>query len=94
MADISITQPHELPHETARAAAQKIADQMAEEYEMASEWDGAVLHFRRVGVSGKLHLLEQEAILEISLGFLFKAFAPTIEQKVAAKMKKLFHDRA
>jgi hypothetical protein len=28
--------------------------------------------------------------VEISLGFLFKAFAATIEEKVAAKMQKIF----
>ena len=90
MADISVTQVHKLPHDKARAAAQKIAEQLADEYEMALEWVGDALHFQRSGVSGKLLLLDKEATLEISLGFLFKAFAPTIEQKVAAKMKKLF----
>jgi putative polyhydroxyalkanoate system protein len=90
LADISITQAHQLPRQKARAAAHKMADQLAVEYEMALEWDGDVLHFKRSGVSGKLRVLEREATLEISLDFLFKAFAPSIEQKVAAKMKKLF----
>lgn len=94
MADISIVQPHKLTHKRARDAAQKVADQMAEEYEMASEWDGDVLVFSRSGVSGRLTLSEQQAQLEISLGFLLKAFAPTIEEKVAAKMRKLFGGRA
>jgi putative polyhydroxyalkanoate system protein len=90
VADICVTQTHRLPHKKARAAAQRVADQLADEYDMALEWDGDVLHFKRSGVSGKLLVLECEATLEISLDFLFKAFAPTIEQKVAAKMKKMF----
>jgi putative polyhydroxyalkanoate system protein len=94
MADISITQAHKLPHDQARAAAQKVADQLADEYEMALEWAGNALHFKRSGVSGKLLLLETEATLEISLDFLLKAFAPTIEQKVAAKMEKIFSAKA
>ncbi|WP_420475824.1 polyhydroxyalkanoic acid system family protein [Noviherbaspirillum sp. ST9] len=94
MADIRITQAHKLPHKKAKAAAQKVADQMAEEYEMSSEWDGDVLKFKRSGVSGKLVVLEKEAHLEISLGFLFKAFSSTIEEKVAAKMKKVFSAKA
>jgi putative polyhydroxyalkanoate system protein len=57
---------------------------------MALEWEGDVLHFKRSGVSGTLLVLDCEATLEISLDFLFKALAPTIEQKVAAKMKKMF----
>lgn len=90
MADIRITQAHKLPHKKAKAAAQKVADQMAKEYEMASEWDGDVLHFKRSGVSGRLTVGEQEAHLEISLGFLLKAFASAIEEKVSTKMKKVF----
>lgn len=94
MADIRITQAHTLPHNSAKAAAQKIADQMVEEFEMSSEWDGDVLTFARSGVSGKLVVLEKEAQLEISLGFLFKAFAPTIEEKISAKMKRVFSAKA
>ncbi|RJF95021.1 polyhydroxyalkanoic acid system family protein [Noviherbaspirillum saxi] len=90
MADISITQDHVLTLTTAKAAAQKMAEQMAAEYDMASEWDGDVLRFTRSGLSGSLTLAEQQARLEISLGFLFKAFATTIEEKVAAKMQKIF----
>jgi putative polyhydroxyalkanoate system protein len=94
MADIIICQSHKLPHKKAKAAAQKVADQMAEEYDMASEWDGDVLVFKRTGVSGKLALLENEAQLEIKLGFLFKSFASTIESKVTEKMKKVFSSKA
>jgi putative polyhydroxyalkanoate system protein len=94
MADIRITQAHKLTHKKAKAAAQKVAEQMAEEYEMSSEWDGDVLKFKRSGVSGRLIVSEKEAHLEISLSFLFKAFASTIEEKVSAKMKKVFSAKA
>ncbi len=90
MADVSITHPHGWPAGEARAAAQKVADQLTVEYDLASEWVGDVLHFERSGVSGRLHLRAQEAMLEISLSGLFKAFAPVIETKLAAKMKKVF----
>jgi putative polyhydroxyalkanoate system protein len=94
MADISITQVHRLSHESARDAAQKIAEQIAEEYDMALEWVGDVLYFRRSGVSCSLTLEDRVAYLEIKLGFLLKAFAPTIEEKVGAKMKKVFSAKA
>ena len=94
MADISIKQQHKLTHKKAMAAAQKVADKMAEDYDMASEWEGDVLHFKRSGVTGSLTLLEHEAHLEVTLGFLLKAFAPTIEEKVTAQMKKVFSAKA
>ena len=94
MADIIICQAHQLSRNKAKAAAQKVADQMAEEYDMASQWEGDVLVFKRTGVSGTLALLENEAQLEIKLGFLFKSFASTIESKVTEKMKKVFSSKA
>jgi putative polyhydroxyalkanoate system protein len=90
MADICIIQSHELAQQHARAAAQKVADQMAAEFGMLSEWRGDVLVFQRSGVSGQLTLSAQLAHLEISLGFLLKSFAPTIRDKAAMKMRTIF----
>ncbi len=90
MADISITQKHKLPHKNAKAAAQKVADKMAEEYDMQSEWEGDVLIFKRNGVSGTLAVFENEAQLDITLSFLFKAFTGRIEEEVGKNMCKMF----
>ena len=91
MADISITQEHKLTHKKAKAAAQKVADRLAEEYDMESEWeDEHVLVFRRSGVSGRLELHEHEATIDINLGFLLKAFSGKIEEEVGKNMRKVF----
>jgi putative polyhydroxyalkanoate system protein len=94
MADISITQAHKLTPKKAKAAAQKVADQMASEYDMVSVWEGDVLSFKRTGVSGTLTLLDSEAQLDITLGFLLKAFKPRIEEQVSKNMKKVFSVKA
>lgn len=90
MADISITQPHQLTQPAARAAAQKVADKLANEYGLDCKWEGDVLRFERSGVEGALTLGERQALLRIKLGFLMSAFAATIEQKVAESMRKTF----
>lgn len=90
MADITIRQVHALSAARARAAAEKVADEMATEFEMAIEWEGDVLRFKRSGVSGLLTLLDREAQLEITLGFLLRAFAPQIQEKVSHNMAKVF----
>lgn len=94
MATISIRQKHKLSPKKAKAAAQKVADQIAEEYDMELEWEGDVMTFRRSGVSGTLVLHESEAHLDITLGFLLSAFAPRIEEKVSENMKKVFSAKA
>lgn len=90
MADISIVQAHNLTPERARAAAQQVAEKIAREYGLACNWDGDVLRFERSGVTGALTLGERQAAMQINLGFLMGAFAPSIRAKVAEKMQKVF----
>ena len=90
MADITIVQAHELSMDDARAAAQKVADQMQADYEMSWEWQGDVLAFKRTGFSGTLALDEGKATLELSLGIMLKGFAKKIEEQVTKNMAKVF----
>ena len=90
MADIDIVQTHNLTPERARAAAQEVADKIAREYGLACNWDGDVLRFERSGVNGALTLRDQQAAMEINLGFLMGAMAPSIRAKVAEKMQRVF----
>lgn len=90
MADFAIVQQHHLSMEDARAAAQKVADQMAVDYEMTHQWVGDVLEFKRSGFSGTLALTEGSAQLDVALGFMLRGFAKKIEEQVAKNMHKLF----
>lgn len=90
MADIHIVQAHNLTPEKARAAAQQVADKMAQEYDLACTWDGDVLRFGRGGVEGTLTLDERQAQMQIKLGFLYNAFSSAIENKVSENMRKVF----
>lgn len=90
MADISITQQHQLSADAARAAAQKVADKLAGDYGLQCRWDGDVLRFERSGVEGTLALGDAQADVQIKLGMLMGAFRSTIEAKVAESMRKTF----
>ncbi len=90
MADISITQKHKLTPKKAKAAAQKVVDELAEQYGITAEWEGNVLSFQRSGVSGALELGDHVAQIDITLGFLLKAFSSSIEEQVQKNMKKVF----
>ena len=90
MADITLTENHALTMDEARAAAQKVADQMTVDYEMTCVWDADVLSFKRSGISGTLALTEGSACLEITLGFMLKGFAKKIEEQVGKNIQKMF----
>jgi putative polyhydroxyalkanoate system protein len=94
MADISIKQQHKLPHEKAKDAAQRVADQMVEEFDMTAQWEGDVLSFKRSGVSGTLALNDSEAQLDVTLSAMLKAFAPKIEEQLTKNMQKVFSGQA
>ncbi|WP_338848895.1 polyhydroxyalkanoic acid system family protein [Massilia sp. W12] len=90
MADISYTVDHTLSHDEALKAAQKVADDLAREYELSCEWDGDVLNFSRSGVKGNLTVTPDQACIEIKLGFLLSAFSGKIEEQVSKNMRKVF----
>jgi putative polyhydroxyalkanoate system protein len=90
MADISITQPHNLSLQQSKEAAQQVADRMAAEYEMTTQWDGDVLTFGRSGIEGKLALGGQQVQVDITLEGFFKTFAPMIEDKITRNIAKTF----
>jgi putative polyhydroxyalkanoate system protein len=90
MADITIVQDHAMAMDEARAAAQKVADQMVIDYEMVAEWQDDVLNFKRTGFSGTLALTPGRAELEISLGIMLKGFSRKIEEQVTKNMAKVF----
>jgi putative polyhydroxyalkanoate system protein len=90
MADINIIQPHNLAPAEARVAAEKVAEKMAKEFDLACQWHGDTLKFERSGVAGSLTLAASQAHMNIKLGFLMGAFASAIEGKVAEKMRTVF----
>jgi putative polyhydroxyalkanoate system protein len=74
MADIKMIKYHSLPMAQARELVQKAADDLASEYDLVSHWAGNALHFRRSGVQGEMNVSPTEIHLEVTLGFLLKAF--------------------
>ncbi len=87
---INIIQPHNLPPEAARAAAQQVADKLARELDLSCEWQGDVLRFARSGIDGTLTLADSQARMQIQLGFPYGMMASAIQSKVEEKMRKVF----
>src|SRR6266581_968159 len=70
MATIAIAKKHDLSHAKAKEAAQKIADDLAQRFDLNCEWKGDHIEFERAGVSGELHVGKAEVRLDCQLGFL------------------------
>lgn len=88
MSDIKLVRPHALTLAKAKALAQKTADALSEEYDLASEWQGNTLRFHRSGVDGQMHVTDSEIRLDVTLGLLLKAF----KGKIAGHIERNFDE--
>ncbi len=89
MSDIKLVRPHSLPLAKAKALAQKTADTLAAEYDLTSEWRGNTLRFHRSGVDGQMHVTDSEIRLDVTLGFLLKAFKTKIAGHIERNLEEL-----
>ena len=64
MDDIVIYRKHGKTLAEARKSAERMAAELNEEFELNCAWQGNVLTFERLGVSGKLELDDQEALIQ------------------------------
>jgi putative polyhydroxyalkanoate system protein len=90
MADISLQRKHKLGLKKAKEAAQKVADDLAESFDMESEWDGNTLIFERSGVNGQMVVTKDGIAVDAKLGFLLSAFKPKIEEHINQNFDKYF----
>ena len=89
MSDIKLVRRHSLPLTKAKALAQKTADALAAEYDLASEWHGNTLRFHRSGVDGQMHVTDSEIRLDVTLGLLLKAFKGKIAGHIERNLDEL-----
>lgn len=90
MAAIHLERTHRLGLKKARAAAQRVADDMAQSFEMTSEWEGDELRFERAGVSGSLTVSRDRVVLDAQLAGLLGVFRGRIEERLHADFDRYF----
>jgi putative polyhydroxyalkanoate system protein len=90
MADLKVVRKHTIGLKKAKVAAQKVADDLAQEYGMDSAWEGDVLRFTRSGVDGQLTVTKDQVVLDAKLGFVLSAFRHRIEEHVNENFDRYF----
>ncbi len=94
MADIHITRSHAMPLKKAREAADRFADQLAEKFDLESQWHGDTLHFSRAGVNGSLTLGRGSVEIRAKLGLLLSAFKSSFEGHIKDNLERVFGETA
>ena len=86
MADIDIRRAHNLGHAAAKAAADRMADNLGKKFGLKGEWQGDVMTFQGTGVTGTLTVGPKDLHIAATLGFLLKAMRASIEQAVTREL--------
>ncbi len=90
MSEISIRRSHALNPAQARRAAEDMARELEQAFELEHEWHGNALRFHRSGVDGQLVLEPKAVRIEVQLGFLLAMVKPKIEQHIHDNLDRIF----
>jgi len=93
MSDIELVKPHSLSIATAKARAQKAIDELADEYDLDSEWHGNMLHVHRSGVDGQIHVTNAEVQVRVILGFLLKPLKAKFVDQIQRSFERWLPER-
>ena len=92
MPTISIQRPHKLEHKQAKAAAQKIAADLHQRFDLECTWDGDNVSFQRSGLSGEMRVGKNDVELNVQLSFLMTPLKGPIEKAIRNELDTLFGD--
>ena len=90
MTTMSIAKKHHLSHKQAKAAAQKVADDLKERFDLQYTWRGDSIAFERPGLTGEMHVGQTEVRLDCELGLVLSLLKPTLESAIHKEFAKRF----
>jgi putative polyhydroxyalkanoate system protein len=73
---------HSMPAESAQAAADELARDLAKKFDINYGWDGDHIHFDRPGVHGSITVRENEIRIKAVLGLMLVFLKPLIEEEI------------
>ncbi|MDX1461321.1 MAG: polyhydroxyalkanoic acid system family protein [Xanthomonadales bacterium] len=82
MSVIDITARHHMDLDAAQNAADDLARDLAEKFEIDYGWDGDFIHFERTGVDGSIEVSDQKIHVQARLGLLLMFLQKRIEDEI------------
>jgi putative polyhydroxyalkanoate system protein len=90
MPSIDIRRQHGKSIEDGRLAVERVAERIAERFDVTYAWEGDTLHFQRLGVDGHIALSEGEVHVRVNLGFLLMALRGPVESEIHKQIDREF----
>lgn len=93
MSTIFIRRPHSLTPKQAAEVADRVAEDLAAEYGIQTEWSGKSASVSGKGLKGELRLAPKQFELDLELGFLLSMFAEKIRDGIEAEFDRLLEPK-
>lgn len=90
MSNIDISALHDMNLEQAQQAADKLAQKLAEKFDIDYGWDGDFIHFERTGVDGSIEVSESRIHVQATLGLLLSFLQGRVEEEIKRYLKTHF----
>lgn len=90
MSVIDMRARHALSHDDAQRAADELAGDLAQKFEIDYGWEGDHIHFERPGVHGTITVRENEIRIKAVLGLMLLFLKPRIETEITDYLQSHF----
>jgi putative polyhydroxyalkanoate system protein len=90
MSQIDMLARHTMPMSEAQKAADELAGDLAQKFEIDYGWDGDHIHFERSGVNGMITVRENEIRIKARLGLMLIFLKPVIEEEITQYLENHF----
>jgi putative polyhydroxyalkanoate system protein len=91
MPDISIRREHALGVRKAKIIMDKMAERLAEEYDLETQWEGDMLRFRRGGIAGNMRVEDNLLEIDMDVGMMLRPFRGQIEEHLHTALDKMLY---
>lgn len=91
MSNIDISARHAMDLEAAQSAADDLAADLAEKFDIDYGWDGDFIHFERPGVDGRIEVGEKIIHVQARLGLLLMFLKTRIEEEIREYLQSHFN---
>lgn len=79
-----------MPTEEAQKAADELAGDLAQKFDINYGWEGDHIHFERTGVNGMITVRENEIRIKARLGLMLIFLKPVIEEEITQYLENHF----
>lgn len=91
MSSIDVRRPHTLDQAHAREAAEELARDLSQKFDVNYEWDGELMRFYRSGVKGQLDISPSDIHVHLELGLMLRPFRGRIEDEIHNQLDKIIN---